>query len=456
MKIEINNFGPIKHFVFDLDKDFHIVYGKNNIGKSYAISLVYLILKSFREGDLGVIDTLQIRKLDSFIFLFDKIEKLDNGKISITRDYEKIVKEVLSVTEGSFIDILSTELANSFDLNNVRNKFLKKPVSIRIITNAIEIKIGIVQGKLILKNIRYNRNGWQIVKSDENIDFYGREDGKIHYQANLALDSMESNLTGAIVFNIKDDIDFLWIELEKHYSQLYFLPASRSGLYEGMNIFSSLLVQLSQSRHTLTGRVEIPSLPIPTSDYLLNLSTIRKHKPSGVYADFAKKIEQQILKAEVTFNHDNKKLEYYNKDIKLKLDIGETSSMISEVAPIVAHLKYIIGKEEEGNKILFIEEPEAHLHPEVQLALMEVFAELTRHNIKIVMTTHSNYIFNKVNNLILKEAITPDKIGVHHLLLTKEGSVQNPDIFSEDTGMIDENFVDIAEQLYNERLEITD
>ncbi|NJL60251.1 MAG: ATP-binding protein [Desulfobacteraceae bacterium] len=35
----------MKDFEIDLSKDFSIIYGKNNIGKSYAVSVVYLILK---------------------------------------------------------------------------------------------------------------------------------------------------------------------------------------------------------------------------------------------------------------------------------------------------------------------------------------------------------------------------------------------------------------------------
>jgi len=38
MNIQLNNFGPIKEFNFDLSKDLTIIFGKNNIGKSYAIS----------------------------------------------------------------------------------------------------------------------------------------------------------------------------------------------------------------------------------------------------------------------------------------------------------------------------------------------------------------------------------------------------------------------------------
>lgn len=47
MKIKIVNLGPIKEFEFDLSKKLIVTYGDNNIGKSYAMQVVYLLLKSF-------------------------------------------------------------------------------------------------------------------------------------------------------------------------------------------------------------------------------------------------------------------------------------------------------------------------------------------------------------------------------------------------------------------------
>ena len=47
MKITIEKFGPIDKFEYDLDKELIITYGNNNIGKSYAMQIVYLMLKTF-------------------------------------------------------------------------------------------------------------------------------------------------------------------------------------------------------------------------------------------------------------------------------------------------------------------------------------------------------------------------------------------------------------------------
>lgn len=46
MQIVLQSFGPIKTFTFDLAKDFHLIVGENNVGKSYAMTMVYLILKT--------------------------------------------------------------------------------------------------------------------------------------------------------------------------------------------------------------------------------------------------------------------------------------------------------------------------------------------------------------------------------------------------------------------------
>lgn len=156
------------------------------------------------------------------------------------------------------------------------------------------------------------------------------------------------------------------------------------------------------------------------------------------------------------------------------MDLSFTSSMISEITPIVAYLKYILRHEayrmehtSTGYRpvpywhlppsLIFIEEPEAHLHPEVQVKLMDFFARLTKFNVKIVMTSHSNYMFNKLSNILLTNDLEPGKVGSYLMRVTPEGSVMDlAAMQAEEEGIADENFVDIAEQLYNERLQAYD
>lgn len=46
MRVKIENWGPIETCEYDLDKSVVVTYGENNIGKSYAMQLIYLCLKN--------------------------------------------------------------------------------------------------------------------------------------------------------------------------------------------------------------------------------------------------------------------------------------------------------------------------------------------------------------------------------------------------------------------------
>ena len=74
----------------------------------------------------------------------------------------------------------------------------------------------------------------------------------------------------------------------------------------------------------------------------------------------------------VEFDNKSKRLLFTLNKTSLKLDLSATSSMVSEISPIVSYLKYIFPSQrisKRGQKsLVFIEEPEAHLHPETQVS----------------------------------------------------------------------------------------
>ena len=87
---------------------------------------------------------------------------------------------------------------------------------------------------------------------------------------------------------------------------------------------------------------------------------------------------------------------------------------------------------------------------------MNIFAQLVQHDIKIVMTTHSNYLFNKTNNLILNGNLKVEQVANYHLIDTSEGSIVDKENQVTDLGIEDNNFSEVAQNLYNERLQIAD
>ncbi|MEA5139439.1 AAA family ATPase [Arcicella rigui] len=453
MLIELQNFGPIKSFQFDTSKDIHAIFGKNNIGKSYAISAVYLILKNL--SDYSYYDNEYT--LD-FALSYEKtaIEKTVEKRV-FDLNFLKydIKKEILEYFKGSLnthlLSGINNSLKNTFDLNSIQN--INSDCPIKII---ISFSIGVLTidfdtnpSKAVIGSLELTPN-FEIYNSETNVNstkdsfsFYikNEENGeKVIYGLRSIMDTLHKNL--------KRDV--------KHFSnQIYFLPASRSGLYNALNSFGAIFAELSRNRNFIRQKIEIPNISEPISDYFLRLNTIDKAQVNEKYVEYFEEIEKDILKGTITLDTETKKYFYTPQHSEIKLELSFTSSMISEIAPIIAHLKYIIPFGDKSTSILFIEEPEAHLHPEVQVALLNFFVKLSKANVKIVMTSHSNYIFNKLSNLIIAKEIQPENISISLMKMTNQGSVIEDGAMAVDEhGIEDNNFVDIAEQLYEERMQL--
>ncbi|HCC6137033.1 TPA: AAA family ATPase, partial [Klebsiella pneumoniae] len=117
-------------------------------------------------------------------------------------------------------------------------------------------------------------------------------------------------------------------------------------------------------------------------------------------------------------------------------------------------------KKAEPRSLIMIEEPEAHLHPEIQIRLTEIFAKLIDANVKLIITSHSNFIFNKVNNLVIKntsngcaEGIHKDNVSSLVFKKTKTGSLALP-LSIDELGIEDNNFGPATEQLFEEKMDI--
>jgi hypothetical protein len=117
--------------------------------------------------------------------------------------------------------------------------------------------------------------------------------------------------------------------------------------------------------------------------------------------------------------------------------------------------------------MFIMEEPEAHLHPAAQTQVGVALARLVRAGVRVVVTTHSDWLLQEIGNLIregeleeqtgepasegsLPSSLRPSEVGIW--LFRKDegsaGSVVKEIPFDRSEGIGPEEYEDVAEELY--------
>jgi predicted ATPase len=479
MKIEIRNFGPIDFLEFDLSKDLHLIYGENAIGKSYATYLLYCLIKNVKNKAIqrsywNFTLEDESRFGDFYRKQLNRLKKSSKKEVDITTQFKELLRKEF---DDLFVQNFQNSLLNSFSsLKNLKNRYSNSNYSILLrFDNGFDL--GFISDDEGMLNVEVLNDFLPISiveKNTKSTKFSLLVDGKKRFgKAN------EEAFGREFYYFFVQQINYLLELLDNNTRDVYYLPASRSGLYQALNAFTPIIAELTQNRFFIQNKsIELPSLPEPLSDYFIDLSTVNNKNVNKEFSDIVSVIQKNILKGEVSYDDKKKQILFNPSNLKLSLNLAESSSMVAEISPIVVYLKHILNykyssnrgrdtnffdpyysrskRKEKGYDILFIEEPEAHLHPEVQVLLMEIFTKLVKSKVKIFITSHSNYMFNKINNIILKDAIDVKKLTVYHLVHKDLGTKQNLDMIASDEGIMDENFQSTSEKLYNERMEILD
>lgn len=458
MKVRIDNWGPIEHCEYDLDKDMIVVYGDNNIGKSYAMQLIYLYLKNIINyaKNIGmyrpVFYSRENTEVEKFVMGFAMDD--NQNEVDIT---DEIIKCMASRLKTDMVQALDNSLRNTFGTYDDIIEGNPR-VSLQV-NNGLELLFFVKEQKISIK-----LDMKPVFLKKTSSDFHKSREGKKRLDIYIFKNNKISSVINLINDKVYSLLSHVSVELLSRVQNVYFLPASRSGIYTGMNSFGPILAELSKNRAYIKGNLQIPSISEPISDYYMELSTIRIDRRK-YFTDVAQEIEDEILKGEVTFDTKKKTIMYQSDLVSQPMEMRDVSSMVSEISPITAYLKYIVNvyptdfcvrnemSSNEGvrpSDIIFIEEPEAHLHPENQVKLMKIFARLVNKNVKLFMASHSNYVFNELNNRILAGELN-NKNYEPVLMEYKDGKSCTRDMNIDEFGVDDNNFQDITAQIIEER-----
>ena len=133
-------------------------------------------------------------------------------------------------------------------------------------------------------------------------------------------------------------------------------------------------------------------------EVLTNLLKVNDGTQKGYFYDLACELENEISNGEIQIKTGDLKDEIVFIDNKnnMEFELNLISSSVKELIPLIIYLKYYLKK----GDILIIEEIENHLHPQNQLILVKYLVKAINQGLNIILTTHSDYIIEKFNNLI--------------------------------------------------------
>ena len=180
----------------------------------------------------------------------------------------------------------------------------------------------------------------------------------------------------------------------------YYLPAARSGIMQSHGVIASSLIE-NATRLGLERFPAIPAFSGMIADFLkLIVNYDERHGSSYEMRRIAKALENEVLQGEIKVIRPAPggypEFLYHPKETTETLRLSQSSSMVSELAPLVLFLRGIVNP----GDLLIIEEPESHLHPDAQTAIARTLARLVREGVRLVITTHSDWLLQQLGNLI--------------------------------------------------------
>lgn len=407
MKFRFKKIGPIEEAELELG-DLTIIAGRNNTGKSYLVYTLYGFLKGARELLWSQAGS---QFLDSH---FDKM-------LSMSTD--DVVSELIAegqvewdVEESALLEEqarLMQAMTSEFSENGIARVFNTSKDSFE--DSALDIEFS--------REVRPNRRLLFPIRQ-------GRELSIVYDGIKLTVSLAEAEPAG------DTDFEFYYISQMFRYMYGYFslqdffalqntsfiFPSPRHSIplfSNELDFARSQVVRLLQQRED--GKASDSTL-----DFDPLRHTSRYALPVQDNIDFTRRMtgraERNDNEPQKTFTEDIEKMMggffrsisgqlrfIASEDNRLSFDIPLhlASSSTWEMSSLYFFLGYFVDKGR--THFLIVDEPESHLDTANQIQLARLLTRLVNSGMKVLITTHSDYIIREINNLVLLNSFKEER-----------------------------------------------
>lgn len=404
-KIQVENFRLLKNFSIDIEEELSLVIGKNNTGKTSILSAL--------DKFLNRSDNNKFHFDDFNIDFKEELSELIIGDILDPNNYiEKGIKLKIGFeyTETCNLENLSKVM---MDLDPENNRIVLGFEYILPYNNYIDLKndwenFRIKEEHKHEENDQYKAKGLYDFLADNfsNYFHFQRKSIEINKDTQITNENNYIDLDKELI-STKDIINFKYISarrdvankdidktLSTQTSKIYEKTETKQRQNEAVEVFKD---KLSETDDQLS-RIYVDLF----HDIIAKVGDFGGIKPNESEIEIISNLQhRELLKGNTTvvYKHDdhNKLPEHYNG-----LGYMNLIYMIFEIEILIQEFKREKERKPADINLLFIEEPEAHTHPQMQYVFIKNIKKLLREGIKredgecrklqYIITTHSSHI----------------------------------------------------------------
>ena len=123
------------------------------------------------------------------------------------------------------------------------------------------------------------------------------------------------------------------------------------------------------------------------------------------------------------------------------VSIADVGFGVSQVLPVLVAL--IVA---EPGQLVYLEQPELHLHPRAQVALAQVLADAAKRGVRVVAETHSSLLLLGIQTLVAEGDLAPELVKLHWFSQNKDGMTEVSSVDLDEAGAYGdwpEDFADV-------------
>ena len=405
IRFEIESLGPIRDSVIDF-KPFLLFSGESSTGKSYTAMAVYYLFFMLRNGKILSELTnklFDIRKIEEDLKTKKKLElEIPNSLMDeLERVYNGRIERFMAYMLGydNFsCDVklkLNAPSASGAKIHHFQSRIERGDFVSQLIADFPQIHSSIGSNSLNIGNIETHMN--YLVR----VLYMSFIFGQIDYHAFL-LPPARGAFSGLTLSMLKEFSGIgMYNEFQEGIDRVRFRSSSADDILEGQQKFVNPLFE-----QLLNGKIKV--------------------RRNNVY--------------------------YTIGGEKKTIPLTAGSSAVKELFPL-----YLLANRVPIDRLsICIEEPEAHLHPELQRSVALLLAYIVNHGGLVQVTTHSDFFVNQTNNL-LKLHFLKNKDRDVFLKALKETGIQEAFVLNpEDLGAYYFEMVNSKGTVHARKLEVSE